>query len=106
MVLRCAANLTHVTGHLSALVNVAGSLAATDRTGTTVHHVTVCFGLAVEVETLHYALKTATFCRADNVNHLAFGKLGDRHYVARFVVRGIVDAEFYQFRQGCDARFF
>lgn len=42
----------------------------------------------------------------DDVDHLAFRKLGDRQNVARFVVCGIIYAELDKFRYGSYARFF
>lgn len=104
--MRCAANLTLMTRHFSALVNVSGSLAAADRTGTAVHHVTVGSGLALEVVAAHYALETFALRCADNIDLLPFLEVCDLQNVANLQFARLVCTDFNQFRKGFYTRLF
>ena len=105
MVLGRAANLTHVAGHLAALVNMAGSLAAADGTWTAVHHVAVRLGLSVEVVALHYALEAAALGRANDIDHLAFREFRNGDYIAELKFGSVFNAKFCKLAEGFGTRF-
>src|SRR5690606_3325744 len=73
-VLDGAGHVTHVTGHLLVFPDAAGSGAATDRTGSAVHHGTVGHAKAAEAPALDRALEAVALAVTDHVDPLAFGE--------------------------------
>jgi hypothetical protein len=84
---------SHVTWHFLVFPNATRSGAATNRTGSTVHHVTVGHWLATEAVALDGALETATDGIADHIDILAGLKGGESWVLGRNLSPGF-KAEF------------